>query len=272
MNPKHAVKRALMRFLKLSKPMTQAAPSPQNLADIFRGEWASKFPPPLDGVTAGAVPVFEDSRIQWAIQTMGGVEGRDLLELGPMEAGHTFMLEKAGAKSITAIEANPSALLKCLVVKELFQLQRARFLFGDFMKHFDANPPRVDAVIASGVLYHMADPVGLIARIAKNADRVYIWTHYYDEARVKNLRDLAKQFVSHASAESNGFKYTAHRREYVPALNIGRFYGGTENFSLWLTLDDLKGALVHADLKNIQMHFDDPAHAHGPCVSLLASR
>ena len=272
MNPKNAVKRALMHFLKLHKPMTRNAPTPQNMADIFKGEWASRFPAPFDSINAGTVPVFEDSRIAWAIQAMRGVDGFSVLELGPMEGGHSYMLEKAGAASITAIEANPSAFLKCLVVKELLQLQRTRFQFGDFMKYFESNPPRVDAIFASGVLYHMENPVSLINQIAGITDRVYIWTQYYQADSVQRLPELAKQFVSHDAAEYAGFKFVSHRREYTPALNMGRFYGGTENCSVWLTLEDLVGALKHAGLENIQIQFDDPNHAHGPCVSLLASR
>ena len=35
-------------------------------------------------------------------------------------------------------------------------------------------------VVASGVLYHMMNPVELIARISNIADAVYLWTHYFD--------------------------------------------------------------------------------------------
>ena len=91
-------------------------PSAQNALDIFQGEWTSRFPASC-GLTAGEIPSFEDMRVLWAIQESGGVEGQSVLELGPLEGGHSFMLQEYGkAASITAIEANTRAYLKCLIV------------------------------------------------------------------------------------------------------------------------------------------------------------
>jgi hypothetical protein len=63
-----------------------------------------------------------------------GVRGRlddmSLLELGPLEGAHTYQLEKLGAKSILAIEANVEAFLKCLITKEITGLQVAKFMLG----------------------------------------------------------------------------------------------------------------------------------------------
>ena len=41
----------------------------------------------------------------WALSLLGSIEGQSVLELGPLEGGHTYMLHKAGA-NITSIEAN----------------------------------------------------------------------------------------------------------------------------------------------------------------------
>lgn len=92
------------------------------------------------------------------------VESFDLtvLELGPLEAGHTYMLEKMGARSIVAVEANSRAYLKCLIVKELFELKRAKFLLGDFVAYLKNNTRHFDLCLASGVLYHMQNPAELL--------------------------------------------------------------------------------------------------------------
>jgi hypothetical protein len=271
MKIQHAAKRALMRWLKLEKTLTRNAPTPQNMIDLFKGEWACGFPPPFDALKAGNVPAFQDDRIAWAIEKLGGLARKSVLELGPMEAGHTYMLERAGAARITAIEANPSAFLKCLIAKEILKFKHVEFLFGDFVEYLNSKPEPVDAVIASGVLYHMADPVGLINKLSAIAPHLYIWTHYYEHSRVTALPALAKQFVS-KQAVAVGFKHVLHRREYTPALRIGKFFGGTEAYSNWLELDSILGALKHAGFAHIDLQFDDPAHVNGPCVSLIASK
>lgn len=110
-------------------------PSDQNALDIFQGEWSSKLPSQAGELRAGQISLFEDGRILWAEKKVGGFEGCKIIELGPLEAGHTYMLEKRAANSILAIEANTRAYLKCLIVKEILNLERSRFLPGDFVKY-----------------------------------------------------------------------------------------------------------------------------------------
>jgi hypothetical protein len=81
-------------------------PSPQHAVDLFAGEWSSHFPEGAPAVSGGQVRLFEDPRLVWAIDRLGGVRGKSVLELGPFEGGHSYMLERAGATSIDAIEAN----------------------------------------------------------------------------------------------------------------------------------------------------------------------
>ena len=96
-----------------------AAPDPQHALNIFRGEWLSKLPPPFAELQAGSNLLFEDARLEWGLDMLGGVQSKTVLELGPMEAGHTYMLEHRGAASIISIEANTRAYLKCLIIKGL---------------------------------------------------------------------------------------------------------------------------------------------------------
>ncbi len=58
------------------------APHPRNAIDIFAGEWASRLPVP--GTQSGAVPLFEDDRVVWGLEHLGGVAGQRVLELGPL--------------------------------------------------------------------------------------------------------------------------------------------------------------------------------------------
>jgi hypothetical protein len=157
-DPPGGIKKRLQRICARLRPAPpgildsyfKSAPGPQNALDIFRGEWSSALPPPLSDLQAGGVGLFDDDRIKWFLKEIGGVAGKAVLELGPLEGGHTYMLEKAGAAQVTALEANSRAFLRCLVVKELLGLPRSRFLCGDFMEYLRQAGPRFDVCLAAG--------------------------------------------------------------------------------------------------------------------------
>jgi hypothetical protein len=250
----------------------RSAPSSQNALDIFKGEWWSSLPAPHSALQAGQLPLFDDPRIHWAIEALGGVQGKKVLELGPLEGGHTYVLERAGAQSILAIEASTKAFLKCLVVKELLDLQRSRFVLGDFEEYLRAGGERFDAAIASGVVYHVRNPVELIHNLARVCDRLFIWTQYYIKERLDAIPHMAGRFPGSQEAEYAGFRHTQHRYFYGDFLNTSRFAGGSEEHSHWLSRDDLLGALRHAGLTEIVIGAEEITHANGPAISLLASR
>ena len=251
----------------------RTTPTPQNALDIFKGEWWSSLPADHAGLQAGQLPLFNDGRIHWAIEALGGVAGKKVLELGPLEGGHTYSLEKAGAQSILAIEASTKAFMKCLVAKEIVNLQRSHFVLGDFEEYLRAERgERFDAAIASGVLYHVRNPVELIHNLAKVSDRVFIWTQYFIKERVEAIPHMAHRFGESHQAEHAGFKHTLHHYFYGDFLNTTRFAGGSEEFSHWLSRDDLMGALEHAGFSEIVVGEDDLNHANGPAISLVAKR
>lgn len=244
-----------------------SAPCGQNAVDIFAGEWSSTLP----GLTAGPIPLFGDERVSWAIERLGGVDGRSVLELGPLEGGHTYQLVRAGA-SVTAIEAQTRAYLKCLIAKELLDITGARFLLGDFMAYLRGEPEHVDVCFASGVLYHMRDPVATIALLADVADRLFLWTHVYDEEIVQASELLTPRFTAAESSSYEGFRHTLHRFEYAYALAGKGFCGGGTEWSCWLTRADLFAALDRFGWQVTDIGFDTPDHPHGPALALVATR
>ncbi|NBT13099.1 MAG: class I SAM-dependent methyltransferase [Planctomycetia bacterium] len=147
-------------------------PGPQQVLDLFRGEWSSAMPAGSGLQTLpGTAALFEDDRVTWAIAQAGGVRGRRILEIGPLEGGHSCMLERAGAAEVLAVEANTRSYLKCLCVKEVFGLRAVRFVLGDCMAFMEQDRGGWDMVFASGVLYHMQDPMGFLTHLPKLAPR-----------------------------------------------------------------------------------------------------
>src|ERR1019366_3439941 len=73
-----------------------------------------------------------------------------------------------------AVEANKEAFLRCLVLKNLFNL-RATFLLGDFVSHLEGSL-RYDLIYASGILYHLTDPAEFLVNCASRCDHLFIWS------------------------------------------------------------------------------------------------
>jgi hypothetical protein len=249
-----------------------SAPNPQQTLDIFQGEWSSKLPNDFAALNAGSAQLFEDPRIEWGVTQFGGVAGKTVLELGPLEAGHTYMLERLGAASIVSIEANTRAFLKCLIIKELLELKRTRFLCGNFVEYLRTNSTKFDVCIASGVLYHMENPAELIALVAKTSDRLFLWTHYYDRNLISSNSGLSHKFSKGTSAEYGGFQHVLYRQSYKQALKWGGFCGGSHEFSHWMSREDILACLKHFGLSHIQIGFEQPNHPNGPSFALVAIR
>jgi spermidine synthase len=150
-----------VRLAKRFLPIASSS-NPENEIDIFAGHWASDLSDIVPGVVSGSTKHFSvDQRSILAMKTLaGGRSERKLrvLELGPLEGGHTYQFEKMGVAEIIAVESNAEAFLKCLIVKNLFGLQKARFLLGDFVEFLKQNTNRYDLIFCCGVLYHMQDP------------------------------------------------------------------------------------------------------------------
>lgn len=246
-------------------------PSPQCAVDIFKGEWISKLPEEY-GITGGSADLFNDKRIQWFIKEARGVKGKTILELGPLEAAHTYMLHKAGASRITCIESNTRAYMKCLIIKEILELKNARLLCGDFRPFLKETTEKYDMCIACGVLYHMINPVELIESISKVTKTLFIWTQYYDRELIESKPQIAHKFSINTPFEHAGFKHTLNRYEYKTALGGMSFCGGTDTYSNWLTKDDLFSCLEFFGFTNIKVNFHDVEHQNGPAIALIASK
>lgn len=248
------------------------APSAQNALNIFSDAWISKLPPPLEELQAGPIPLFDDVRIDWAVEHFGDFTGRTVLELGPLEGGHTYQLEQQGAAAILAIEANTSAYLRCLVIKDLLDMKRARFVCGDFMAFLRENQQQFDVCFASGVLYHMRNPAELIGLLARTTGRVLLWTHYYDHGVLSQRPDFATRFTQAQPAEYQGFHYTMHRQDYQVELDLATFCGGSAPYSNWMSRDEILACLHYFGFDDCRIGHENREHPNGPCFTIAAIR
>jgi 2-polyprenyl-3-methyl-5-hydroxy-6-metoxy-1,4-benzoquinol methylase len=247
-----------------------STPSWQNAIDAVVG-WNTSFPPHFH-LRAGSLATYNDPRILWAIQNFGSLENRHVLELGPLEGGHTSMLEEAGAR-VDAIEANQRAFLRCLIAKEIMGLKQSRFWLGDFIEGLKTWERNYDLIVACGVLYHLTNPLKLIDLIAERTDAAYFWTHVVTEEAMppSDPRRLviAPDVETH---QFHGLDVRAYRRTYANAQQNVTFCGGLKDEHRWLHRDDLLQALKVVGFAEIRTAHEEPDHPYGPALSIFARK
>jgi hypothetical protein len=249
-------------------------PHPENAFTIQKNNWTSKVPGLLETST-GNLELFKDDRMLWLLNNLKQKTGTSVLELGPLEGAHSFQLEAAGM-SVTAIEANVNAFLRCLIVKNHFDL-KTKFLLGDFGRE-DYILPKVDLVVASGVLYHQQNPLGLLEKISLASDQVFIWSHIFDDRyqlwNSNIVKLIGKKFIpdSTETVYLNGVKIRLVPYLYENTLDWEGFTGGTAVGSKWIHREDLIPLLKSLGYNNVQFNFDQVDHPHGPAIAIWATR
>jgi SAM-dependent methyltransferase len=242
---------------------SRETPTPATAFTIFQNEWSSAVP----GFEAGKSTLFEDDRVRWLESQFGSLQGKRVLELGPLEGGHTTMMERAGAE-IVSIEANQRSFLKCLVVKNALHL-KTEFLYGDFCRYLESAPPRsFDLVLASGVLYHMKEPLKLLHEVARVGNAFGVWTHYYDAAII----GATPRFDPHPQFHMlDGKTVEVYQQNYLFAVTAKGFCGGSAPTSYWLTRE---GMLDYAKSLGFEVRVgaEDVNHPAGPCILFFAKR
>lgn len=250
---------------------TKTVPCNQNAIDALPG-WNSAFPSEA-GVTAGNHPLFADGRIDWAIAQFGSIEGKTILEIGPLEGMHTYMLDRQRPMRIDSLEANQLCFLRCLVTKQILQLDRAQFFLGDAQKWLEEKDVKYDLAIASGILYHMHDPAEFLLHLARRTDSIFLWTHFFlDEAmpaddirRIPFSGNMERRTVNEVSV-----RY--YERGYFSANSNKSFCGGMRDQHYWMHRDDILALLRSLGFRRLEIAQEDLNHSGGPCFCLFAQR
>ena len=246
-------------------------PCGQNAIDVLPG-WNQALPPQAN-VVAGRGAFYHDPRILWAIEQFGSIEGRKILELGPLEASHTWLLEQHGPGEIHAVEANKLSYLRCLVVKELLDLKTAKFHLGDFAEWLKNGEQRYDFIVASGVLYHMEDPIRLLELIVARTDAFYLWTHYMSDDAMPDGDPRRGAILGAAEIQDrHGVPVRLYKRSYYGAWRSKSFCGGMYDLHRWVEKSDIVRVINALGFDDVRLAHDEPNHDNGPSFSIFARR
>lgn len=121
----------------LKNGFSREVPSKQNALDVFSGSWWTAMPAD-SGLVAGPNPGFEDPRVP-RVNSLVPLAGARIVELGLFDAYNTWQLQQHAVSELVSGEGNRFNFLKCLIVKEIFDL-KARFVHDDvceFLKNVE---------------------------------------------------------------------------------------------------------------------------------------
>lgn len=236
--------------------------TPGNMFSAITG-WTVKFN--CDGVSVGGAleGLENDQRITWHMDAIGGVLGKRILELGPLEGHHTRSMIESGAREVVAIEGISDCFLRCLIVKEAFHLDRALFLFGDFCQYASETAEAFDAVLAAGVLYHQTNPAKLIHDLARITDAVMVWSHVAGESHPGGTE---------GSVTCGGMTYHGKLNDYGGTRpTLEGYCGGLQDTSFWLYPADMLKCFQDAGFARITEK-ESPSNDNGDSLLFVARK
>ena len=225
------------------------------------GGWTSQFE--VDGeLVGGHLRLDLDERLKWQIAVFGGLNDKTILELGPLEGAHTKMMADAGADFITAIEGDPKCFLRCLIVKEAFNMPNVEFLYRDFCKYVSvmANSELFgqgllfDIISASGVLYHQLNPAQLIYDMSMITDHIFVWSQ---------VADTKKDFI-----QVGDHKYYGEVRTY--GKHTDSYCGGLHPTSFWMEADEMRRCFNDVGFELIEKKCEP--NVNGSCLLFIANK
>lgn len=236
--------------------------SKEAMFGIMKG-WTCQFD--INGhKVGGTLNLDNDPRSTFHLGTLNGVKDKRILELGSLEGYHTKMLIDAGAREVIGIEGLSDCWLRCLIVKEAFGLDKAKFLFADFCKYIqNYKGEKFDIVWASGVLYHQRNPAQLIYELSKITDTVVVWSQVANKTlnSPSNVQGTVMGGGNHYNGKINNYNGTRLTSEY--------YCGGLHNEAFWMYPDEMLRCFKDAGFTFITQK-DILPNINGDCLLFTA--
>ena len=154
-----------------------------------------------------------------------------------------------------SIEANSANFLKCLIVKNYYNLNKTHFMLGDLSCYLREATKKYDLVLASGILYHLFDPYEALENIISKTDRIGICTTYF-HPEIQNF-----QFTGNTREVNFPGLEPLHLHErFNPRVIPGKKHG-VQHAAWMFEIDDLFRYLEYRGFENtVFHHVENPEH------------
>ena len=234
-------------------------PDDKNSYKLREGKWKFDF----DRLSREEIDHFMrtvDNRPLRCAELFPGFSDFRIAEFGPSDGYNAAQLEIYGATDITSFEANVDAFLRCVILKNTLNL-KTKFMLGDFLEFTKDTAERFDLAYASGVLYHLLDPVSFLVDCGRIANHLFIWSLYYDESAIDSKPEERARFNGIETRTINDESFTYYTR-FVEAGTeaLPKYQGAINDRSVWMTIDDIRKAIKLAGFEIIE---EVPANLQG---------
>jgi tRNA (mo5U34)-methyltransferase len=196
-----------------------------------------------------------DPRLALLVERFG-LADKSVLEVGCFEGIHTIGLCRTAAR-VTAIDARVENVVKTIVRCALFGARPSVFVHDVEQTAPPPQPLDCDVAHHVGVLYHLRDPVGHLARLGPLVRLgMMVDTHYAEPDQATKEHESSGRRFRHFEFEEGGHE------------NV---FAGVYDHAKWLTLDGLREALGLAGFPKVEIVRTDVSR-NGPRVLLFATR
>ncbi|MFO0810882.1 MAG: methyltransferase domain-containing protein [Gemmataceae bacterium] len=196
-----------------------------------------------------------DPRVQAVVERFAPA-GKRILEIGCCEGGHTVQLA-AVCGEVVGLDVRPHNVAGALIRSFAHGVRNARFALAD-VRELGHEFGTFDIVFHVGVLYHLDDPAGHLARIAALAPDLILDTHYANDTLA-----WPEVTASHAGRHYAAKRYREGGWEDV--------FSGVQPTSTWLMRDDLLRLIGDVGYRTVEV-IDDRNERNGPRLTLVARR
>ncbi len=187
------------------------------------------------------------------------ITGHSVLDLGCKEGYNSLDFCDLGATRVLGVEARESFVNEAQKAKAGGAYPQAEFILGDARTIDEAGLGSFDICLCSGLLYHMQDPVDLLARIGKISRHLVLETHvalpiWLDPFVGGKYRcNLRRKVVTR---QCSGSRYQGRRNIFPASVDMGTTSGSVDSHeTFWLTIDSLKKALKNAGFEISAFYF-----------------
>ena len=201
-----------------------------------------------EGAEAGT-----DLRTYLVVEGCGGsMEGRTVVDLGSLEGAFTIGFAELGAAAAIGIEARDINVRRAELARRFRRVENAEFVVADIKDELRRREA-FDVVFAAGILYHVADPAGLLRTMRVSCTHMaLIDTHVASRASASHgCSEVVGRESAGKTYQGRMFKeYASGNSDPAKEDLVWAAYSDTDSF--WPFEDELVRMIENAGFTSVE--------------------